>query len=80
MEDILRIQRDMTQRSTNLRVELAELKSLLLNTTCNKRGRKLRRNTDNEEASSSSSGDQGGEQAMEVFNEIHHGNIMGQHV
>jgi hypothetical protein len=71
-EDILRIRWDMLQLSTNLWVELAELKSLLLDMTDNKRCHKQRRNKDTDVASSSLSGDHGGEQATEVFNESAH--------
>jgi hypothetical protein len=46
MEDMLGIRYDMTQLSTNIDVELAELKNLLLNMSCNNRGRKQRRNKD----------------------------------
>jgi hypothetical protein len=43
MEDFLGIRRDTTQLSTNFRVELAELKNLLLNIPGNKRRRKQMR-------------------------------------
>jgi hypothetical protein len=58
----------MTQRSTNLRIELADL---LLNMSGNKRGCKQRTNK-HSKAAPSSLGDQGGEQAMEVYYEISH--------
>jgi hypothetical protein len=52
-------------------VELAELKNLLMNMSGNKRGHTQMRNKDSE-AASSSSGDQGGEQAMDFYYEIAH--------
>jgi hypothetical protein len=61
----------MTQLSTNLRVELAELKTLLMNIAGKKRGCTQRRNKDSE-AASSCSGNQVGDQAMEVYDEIAH--------
>jgi predicted nucleic acid-binding Zn-ribbon protein len=39
-EDILDIRRNMTQMSTSLRSEIAEIKNLILNMSANKRGRK----------------------------------------
>jgi hypothetical protein len=59
----------MTQIRTNIRVEIAELKNLLLNMSAYKRGCKQRKHKDTESASTIS-GEQGGEQAMEVYDEI----------
>jgi predicted nucleic acid-binding Zn-ribbon protein len=39
-EDILGTHRDITQMSTSLRSEIAEIKNLILNMSANKRGRK----------------------------------------
>jgi hypothetical protein len=61
----------MMQLSTNLHVELAELKNLLLNMSGNKRGCNERGGKDSK-AASSSSGDQGAEHAVEVYDEIAH--------
>jgi hypothetical protein len=69
MEDILGIRRDMTQMSTNLHVEIEELKNLLLNMSSNKRGHTKRKHKDTK-ATSTSCADQGGEQAMEGYDEI----------
>jgi hypothetical protein len=57
--------------STNLCVEIAELKNLVLNVSANKRGRKQRKQK-NTEAASTSSTEQGWEKAMEVYDEIAH--------
>jgi predicted nucleic acid-binding Zn-ribbon protein len=59
-EDILGIRRDVTQMSTSLRSEIAEIKNLILNISANKIGRKQRKNKDSEVASTSSA-EQGGE-------------------
>jgi hypothetical protein len=49
----------MTQMSTSLPSEIAEIKKLLLNMSANKRGRKQRSHKDTEVASTSSA-EQGG--------------------
>jgi hypothetical protein len=71
MEDILGILCDMTQMSTSLSSEIAEIKNLILNMYVNKRGRKQRKNKDSEVASTSSV-EHGGEIPMEVYDEIAH--------
>jgi uncharacterized membrane-anchored protein YhcB (DUF1043 family) len=71
MEDIISIQQDMTQMSTNLCVEIAKLKNLLLNMSANKQGRKQMKHKDTE-ATSIYSADQGWEQVMEGYAEIAH--------
>jgi hypothetical protein len=58
-EDIPGIRCDMKQLSTNLHVELSEIKTLLLNMSGKKIGRKQKRIKDSE-AASSSLGDQEG--------------------
>jgi hypothetical protein len=70
-EDILGTCRDMTQMSTILRSEIAEIKNLILNISAKIIGRKQRKNKDSEVASTSSS-DHGGERSMEVYDELAH--------
>jgi hypothetical protein len=61
----------MTQMSTNLRSEIAEIKKLILNMSANKIGRKQMKNKDSEVASISSA-EQGVEIPMEVYDELTH--------
>jgi hypothetical protein len=70
-EETIGIQRDMTQMSTTLGSEIAEIKKLILNMSANKRGRKQKIHKGSEVASTSSV-EQGGEKCMEVYAEIAH--------
>jgi predicted nucleic acid-binding Zn-ribbon protein len=70
-EDILDTHRDMTQVSTSLRSEMAEIKNMILNMSANKRGQQQLKHKDSEVASTSST-EQGGGKYMEVYDEIAH--------
>jgi hypothetical protein len=61
----------MTQMTTSLRSETAEIKNLTINMSANKRGRKQKIHKGSEVASTSSV-EQGGEKCMEVYAEIAH--------
>jgi hypothetical protein len=83
-QDILGIRRDMTQSSTSIRSEMAEIKNLMLNMYANKVGLKQLKNKDSEVASTSSA-EQGGEKYIELYDKIAQDmetswNSMEQHV
>jgi hypothetical protein len=58
----------MTQMSTSIRSEIAEIKNLILNMSANKRGRKQRKNKDSEVASTSSAEQEGGDRWNYMMN------------